>query len=301
MFVAYVDESGHSSSTDFFSLAACVADWREWRQFNNRWMNALKVHSAPYLHMREFAHKVEAFAGWTEDRRRALMTDCLLALDSLGIITMGAVMRVSDYRRLSREAQVGFVDPTFCCFQDCLNGVALHGYLDFPGERTEVIYSRQDEFAPMLRKLFRYATEHWQDGGNLGVLEFQDMRTVPGLQLADLVAYELRHYYHLKHSRPELAIRVPFRRIIDHQQAQGAGMFRNLPAWFLQFQAAGVWKAAQAVIWGDPATWESLILEMVPEPLEFRSQIPKVAHGREVRVVDALRQRRLRDVRTARR
>src|SRR5436190_23684562 len=128
MFVAYVDESGHSSNTDFFSLAACVADWRDWQEFNRRWYAALKAHGAPYLHMREFAHRVEVFEGWTEDRRRALMTDCLSALDSLGIITVGAVMRVSDYRRLSPDAQVEFVDPTFCCFQDCLNGLALHGY-----------------------------------------------------------------------------------------------------------------------------------------------------------------------------
>ncbi len=228
------------------------------------------------------------------------MSDCLSALDSLGILTFGAVMRVSDYRRLSSEAQAEFVDPSFCCFQECLNGVALHGYLDFPGERTAVIYSRQDEFAPMLRKLYGYAVERWQDGGNLGVLDFQDMRNVPGLQLADLVAYELRHYYHLKHTRPELPVRVPFKRIIDHQLAQGAGMFRNLPGWFLQFQAAGVWSKAQTVISDDPVTWESLILDTMPEALDFRSRIPRIARGREIRIVDELRRRRLRDVRAER-
>jgi hypothetical protein len=236
VFVAYVDESGHSSNTDFFSLAACVADWREWREFNHRWTHALKTHAVPYLHMWEFAGRREAFSGWTEEHRRGLMAACLAALDSLGIITIGAVMKVSDYRRLDPENQAAFVDPTFCCFQDCLNGIALHGYFDFPGYMTDVIYSRQDQYAPMLRKLYRYAAAHWRDGALLGVLDFQDMRSVPGLQLADLVAYELRHYYHLRNTRPELPVRVPFRGIIDHQQAQQAGLFRYLPGWFWNFR-----------------------------------------------------------------
>src|SRR5689334_5032533 len=50
-------------------------------------------------------------------------------------------------------------------------------------------------------------------------------------------------------------------------------MFRNLPGWFLQFQAAGVWSKAQTVISDDPVTWESLILDTMPEALDFRSRM----------------------------
>jgi hypothetical protein len=211
MFVAYVDESGHSEETEFFSLAASVADWPVWRVFNTRWNQALVTHGAPYLHMREFAHSLGPFKGWTESRRRELMRDCLAAAEGLNIVHIAAAMRVADYRKLDPESQKQFVDPTFCCFQTVMNGVSLNAYLDFPLTKTDVVYSRQDEYAGMLRKLYGHMTQFWRDGQMLGVLAFQNMRASPGLQLADLVAYEFRHYYHLRATRPELSgqISVP--------------------------------------------------------------------------------------------
>lgn len=254
----------------------------------------LANHSAPYLHMREFAHSRGAYAGWNERQRRALLAGALDAIDGLGIVMIGAVMRVADYRKLDPQSQVELVDPTFCCFQECLHGIALNAYLDFPTCKTDVVYSRQDEFAGRLRKLYEYSTEHVPDGSQLGVLSFQDMRVVPGLQLVDMVAYELRHFYHLRATAPERGLRYPFRRIVEHQRAQGAALFKYIPGWELEFQAKGVWPAAQNVIWNDPDRWRHLIAQMVPEPLDFAARFARLKRGRDAGIVHALRQRRLR-------
>jgi hypothetical protein len=294
VFVAYLDESGHSQETKFFALAACVADWPVWREFNARWQAVLDACSAPYLHMREFAHKRGPYEGWTEGQRRALLAGALSAIDSLEILAIGSVMQVADFRNLEADLQAELVDPTFCCFQDCINGIGLNRYRDFVGWKTDVIYSRQDEFRSRIRTLYDYMSKNTQDGSLLGVLSFQDMRTVPGLQLADLVAYELRHYYHLKATRPELPVRFPFGRIAEHQRGLGAGMFKFVTGWMLQFKTKGMWLEAQNVMWDDPDTWSDLILEMVPAPLDFVARIARLKKGRDIGIVDALRRRELR-------
>ncbi len=57
MLTAFFDESGHFSATEFFSLTAFVAKDSDWALFDDRWREALTRSCAPYLHMREFAHK----------------------------------------------------------------------------------------------------------------------------------------------------------------------------------------------------------------------------------------------------
>src|SRR5438093_8646639 len=81
--IGFLDESGHSSATEFFALAAFVAMEADWIAFDRLWHEALRDNQAPYLHMREFAHRIGAFTGWTEERRRALLGSCVQALNSI--------------------------------------------------------------------------------------------------------------------------------------------------------------------------------------------------------------------------
>src|SRR5262245_12374060 len=132
-------------------MSACDAPWHVWQEFSQRWQNALAKHGAPYLHMREFAHFTGKFKGWSEARRRAMMADCLDALNDLEILMLCVVMRSSDFARLPPAERAGLVDPYLCCFQECLFGTSLTGYLTFYGDSVDIVYSRQDEFRTVFR------------------------------------------------------------------------------------------------------------------------------------------------------
>src|SRR5437867_3598268 len=104
MQIAMADESGFAGEgrqDPYFSMAAFVADDRDWAELTVRWREALAKHKAPYLHMREFAHRIELFRGWTEDQRRALMADLLRIIAGLELYAVGAVMRVADFEALT--------------------------------------------------------------------------------------------------------------------------------------------------------------------------------------------------------
>ncbi len=124
------------------------------------------------------------------------------------------------------------------CFHETILAVGLSRLHAFPGDRLDMVYSRQDDFKKMMRGLWRWSQENREYGPSLGTLDFQDMRDVPGLQVADLLVYEFRHYYHLRETRPDLDLRLPFRVMLEHQKVLGVKMLKYLPYWVLDFHGA---------------------------------------------------------------
>lgn len=268
MLIGFFDESGHSSSTEFFALAAFVADDSDWARFDQQWRRALDRHGAPYLHMREFAQRVETFKGWTEDRRRGLLGECVAAINSIRAIAVGAATSVDDFERLDAEARSNFQDPFFYCFQEVVRGVALRAHFEPEGQKVEMVFSQQDQFSPMARKLWNAMASYIDVKERMGSLEFQDMRAIPGLQAADLLAYEFRRFYQLRKTKPGNPARWAFKEIVQHQQdAYGARMLKYLPAWYLELQGSGTFDEVMAAMWRDPGTFLPRLSELFPDPV----------------------------------
>jgi hypothetical protein len=264
MRLSFFDESGRFGETDYVSMATCDAQWYVWQQFNPRWNAALGKSGAPYLHMREYAHRTGPFKGWTEERRRTLMADCLDAIKGLEIVMFTAVVRSSDFRALTAREQDALRDPYLICFQECLFGTSLVGYLNFPGDKVDVVYSQQDEFRKWFRKIFKHVKETTRDGHNLGHLGFRSMVDCPGLQLADLIAYEMSHHYHLRDTKPHLPVRFPLHVLYEHQTQFRAQGFRFVPLWQLRAKGRKTWRAVNAALWAATDVTEPLLLEMFP-------------------------------------
>ena len=103
------------------------------------------------------------------------------------------------------------------------------------------------------------------------MLDFQDMRTVPGLQAADLLAWELRHVYHLKETRPDLGLRLPYRLLIEHQKWTHSQTLKFLPGWYIEFQVKGFHAAAMGVIMSDPERWRVLYDQLEAPGMDSRA------------------------------
>lgn len=198
-------------------------------------------------------------------------------------------MRTSDFEQLPEKDRKGLEDPYLCVFQECLHGVALTGHMDLPGERVDVVYSQQYEFKTRFQQMY----EGWKalspDGWRLGRLSFANMRQQPGLQLADLVAYESLHYYHLKANQPRRPPRMPFVSIIQHQQKIKAGGFRYIPQWVLGPKANGTWPSVQEALWADVEANMDIILQLGPAPAFGPAQVRRLAQLRQMGALERLR------------
>jgi hypothetical protein len=252
----------------------------------------LAKNAAPYLHLKEFTGCRGPYKGWTEEQRRRLLSDCLGCLNGLVIDMMAGVLRPADIE-LTPEIEELFGDPYLWVFQEALHGVALSGYMELPTERVDVIYSRQDEFRRRFEGMFRLWKATSEDGRSLGRLEFQDMRDVPGLQLADLVVYECTHYYHLRAHRPELKPRYPFLKLCEHQLQLKSGGFKYIPGWKLRLKMYGTWTVVQDILWADVDTWMPLLKQLSPPEVVNEDRIRRMALLREIGAVEQLRARQI--------
>jgi hypothetical protein len=286
-----MDESGRFESTTYVGMSACFGLAHDWAAFDDRWRKALADNLAPYLHMREFAHRRGPFKGWEEERRRALMAACLDAVAQSALALSGVVIRCGDFRRLPSEIQNGFKNPYYLCFQDCLSFAEIGAYVKGHTEPVNLVYSELDEFRTQFRGLFNIRKRTSYDAKHFGSLEFQNMRTVPGLQLADLVAYELTHFYYSKDTRPEASVREPLRRLCENGPARRSGTFRFVPYWRMALLTSNNRRAAyivNEVMWRDLAVWYEVLREMFLEPLATPELLVQIA-GRSQHDLNALR------------
>lgn len=97
-------------------------------------------------------------------------------------------------------------------------------------ELANMIFSQQDEFRPKAMKLWNAMRQDSDVRTRIGSLVFRNMRDVPALQAADLLAYELRHFYHLLKTKSGTPHRWAFREIVLHQRnAHQTFMLKYLP------------------------------------------------------------------------
>jgi hypothetical protein len=116
--------------------------------------------------------------------------------------------------------------------QEVLYGATLEARPD--DERVRIVYSRQDEFRGKFQSLYRVLERRYP---RLDTLTFGDMRITPGLQAADLLAYELKRFYKNKVTRPDISLRWPMRTILLQQHVLRVHMLKYLPRWYLRLQA----------------------------------------------------------------
>ena len=226
-------------------LAGFVAPQDKWVAFNTAWDAALAKHGAPYLHTTDLANFKRVYKDWTPGRRDALMADLMMVIHGAGrIAALGAVMSVDDYDSLPDQNKAKMRDPFFPLFQEVIRGAAADAHFEPPDVKVKMIYSQQDEFGASAAELWEIMRGTIDFRRRMGSLEFADMRTVPGLQAADLLAFELRRYYLNKRNRPDLKMRWPLRQILIQQHILGIHYIKLLPKWHLRLQFSPRWAFA---------------------------------------------------------
>jgi hypothetical protein len=77
MYTACFDASGHEQNEEHLVVAGFLSSGDDWIKFDSAWTRRLAENGLPYLHMREFAHKLPPFDRLTEKQRRELLSDLM--------------------------------------------------------------------------------------------------------------------------------------------------------------------------------------------------------------------------------
>ena len=209
---AYFDESGDPADPHVtaFAMGGCIASDEDWRIFDSEWNDALAEAGVSWFHMVDFEHparqRSNEFFGWNDSKRRQLLNR-LLDIMNRHVTCIGTAERLKHPRRALQEYY-------YSHYRTCVTRPALFTHremVNFVFSRHETVSGKEpqrSEFTDYHGLVVRtYSTrKRWQD--RLGSIVVDDPRRVPGLQAADIVAYELGREY-----SPAAVQRYPMRRL----------------------------------------------------------------------------------------
>jgi Protein of unknown function (DUF3800) len=201
-YVSFVDEAGHAKDPrqKFLCLAGLIASDDAWKTLGPEWVNACALEGLKRpFHMKDLAARKGEFAGWQEEKRRRLLRRLITAIARAHAIPIGSVVSIQGYDALDGPWRRGFKDPHFLAFQSLTYQIAAAaGFSLDPGPAT-MVYAHHPEHSGGLwntEDLWQAVRKH-----NSFVAQFMESYQCgeqaehPGLQAADLWAYELRHHF----------------------------------------------------------------------------------------------------------
>jgi tetratricopeptide (TPR) repeat protein len=180
MLTAYFDETGTNSDSDAVLITGLVATPETWDQFKVDWVKALG--GLPYFHANEHSNLKDLFIEVAQ----------VIAKHKPLILT-GIVARAHWNIFSARWVGVKYLAPYNICFEECMQQMhRLVIGLDSGQEDISFVFGRQDEYRKHAGRIYRFYKGNRRWAGIRSTIDMRgDAKTVPGLQAADLVAFEL--------------------------------------------------------------------------------------------------------------
>jgi hypothetical protein len=254
-YVSFVDESGHAKdpNQNYLCLAGLLATEEAWKKFDAEWRTVCAAEGLKEpFHMKDLAACRGEFTGWGEGKRRQLLGELTSAIRCARAIPIGSVVSIKGFDALPPHVRKGFKDPHFLAFQSLTYQIAVAASMEWqPGPVTMV---------------FAHHPEHSEGLGNTGQL-WQAVRKCtpivalfmesylcgqqaehPGLQAADLWAYELRHHFEVIRPASQ-ELRWPFLQFV--KLGLSYDFTHDFISYYDENGLSGLGKMSQVQRWGE--------------------------------------------------
>jgi Protein of unknown function (DUF3800) len=200
---SYFDKSGQEDSR-WMTLGAVAAGDDVWSEIEHDWTGILMRHIPPatYMHLTEAVHLRGEFArakGWDDDKVFGLVTNCVDILSGAlktKYCHFSVTVDMQAYRKLLAEGYQ-MDSPAELCVDTCVMGIFdwyCHKYQGFDLE-AHYYFDIGEPFEPILKAKWERELEasertetysFWSHIKHIGPAQ---MRTTPGIQVADMLAW----------------------------------------------------------------------------------------------------------------
>jgi len=216
---SYLDSSGKLES-DYMTLAAVVANEDMWKDFEFNWDKILSEHTpkATYIHMRELVHQADGFdskLGWNNDNAFALVNKCLIHLsrmDKKRFNMFYCAVDLKAWRKL-RSQNYQMPEPIEMCTRYCAEMVIPWYWKNYPGTKDvhrdsiRYFFDRNEYFKHPFENKWNAEVDNAERTGRRSPWQFikqvssVDMKYVPGVQAADIVAWAVNRQQTVEHGK----------------------------------------------------------------------------------------------------
>lgn len=193
------------------TIAAFVGYDEIWQEFETGWAKILDGHSpkAAYVHMKELVRLIKGFdwkLGWTATKAFELVGKCLVYMSRVDKKRFRMFYCSIDLNAWSKLKMEGYPlpDPIEMCNEFCLKGilgwyVEQHpsGVLNLPEDSAHYFFDRDEVFEEPFRDQWNIGKSKFESVGEKSLwilideVSSADMKTVPGIQAADMLAWSV--------------------------------------------------------------------------------------------------------------
>lgn len=206
---AYCDES-MDDQTGIFVLAGYVATLGQWEEFDRLWRVALRNDGLAEFKASDCESGRREFKGWTVGRRRGSCERFTSVIRGARLTGGASVIDLRAYAHHRQEIEslrtiptghganvVRYGDPYYLAFQHVTEILTLKTKQAPPEEHVTFIFDLNNAYKDKARVLFDGVrgdtTNTFHD--RMGSATFADSKAHPGLQAADLLAFEVRRHF----------------------------------------------------------------------------------------------------------
>jgi len=234
MLEAYIDESGIHDTAHACVMAGYWGGENQWRRFERRWKKIIEDANTPGLkefHAVEFwkrskdGKRVGLYRDWTEEKAGAFLDSLLACIGEHRIFPTITTLVVSEWKKLTKDERifltggrydrhkrewVTFGAPNrtyFLPFQFCIVQPAEASRGDVTVNYVFDLNKQFKHYAADLYKLTKN-DKKVKCRTRMGELSFLVGEDAPGLQAADLLAYEAYQYSRARTSKPDQPIEM---------------------------------------------------------------------------------------------
>lgn len=193
----YFDDSGTDSDPQHHActVAGFIGSVTSWATLEKTWRQILDRHDVPYLHMKQCAHFRPPFSKWKHDEegRARFLKELTNAIGEVNLYGVGTTIRIPDLHRFNRDK-----DRNIGAFELGVYGCLLDVAAKIPEEPLELVFDRFPKIYKKLAAVEDYASTDplypncHKRVGIIPLPEPLSFKTVPGIQAADFLAWEMR-------------------------------------------------------------------------------------------------------------
>ena len=196
---AYLDGSGKSDTPGETAIvvAGAIAEPEDWSTLEVKWERVLNEFRVGEFHMKHFAHSTGEYSeDWKDDepKRRDFLGKLLTVMHDHIRKPVGALLPLEQFHSLHAEAKETWKDPYFACLQSSFGSVTHTAHrLYRPPTLVQIVCDEEPGFQGYAENMHKRYKAHGVNGSLLSSFSFAESDKTPGLQVADLVAYEALH------------------------------------------------------------------------------------------------------------
>jgi hypothetical protein len=196
MLRAYFDAGTKYKPRRVFYIAGYVGFPADWTVFDRKWRAFLRDNELPHFHMTDYVARTGYYKGWPEKKRLAVMKRIVALASETARLGMAATLLPDDYDRLPEEDRDLLPDPYGLCLIACLAKTARTLHRQGMADDVEYVFESGDEGQGTTKSVLDelFAKPDKRKEFSFHSLRFASKAEFPGLQLADIFAFEAGRY-----------------------------------------------------------------------------------------------------------